>query len=532
MRIPLYLVFALVWSGCAATAVDDVSSVALTRAERTGFSETSSYDDVISFLSAMDAASDDIHITSFGETVEGRNLPLVIWGADNATPEAVATENKTRVFVFANIHAGEVCGKEALQMLIRDLAEGRNRAWADSLVLLLAPIYNADGNERFALDNRPLQNGPVGGMGQRPNAQGLDLNRDFMKLAAPESLALVWLLRTYDPHVIVDLHTTNGTTHAYHLTYAPPLNPNTPEAIDRELRGRLLPSVTESVRQEEGYYMYHYGNIPGAFGEETSAPRAWYTFDARPRFGTNYAGLRNRLGILSEAYSYATFEERIAATKRFVEEVLDYANAHASHIRSITGEADATSIVGRTLSLRATWKASSEPTEILLGEVDTLAHPQTGEMMLQRRDAVHPEEMDAYISFESVEEERAPAAYLIPQSHTEVISLLDAHGVEYYRANQPTPVEIFTIDSMRVAERSFQQRNATTLFGYYATLDDAEPRPMVVVPVNQPLGRLVFMLLEPRSDDGIVAWSVLPRSVYTSHNEYPIRRIHGSLPPR
>ena len=100
--------------------------------------------------------------------------------------------------------------------------------WPDSVVLLVAPIYNADGNERIRLDNRPRQNGPVGGMGQRPNAQDHDLNRDHMKLDAPESRSLVRLLRAYDPQVALDLHTTNGSRHAYHLTYAPPLHPATP----------------------------------------------------------------------------------------------------------------------------------------------------------------------------------------------------------------------------------------------------------------------------------------------------------------
>ncbi len=522
---------ALLLSGCSGGRIVNRPTDLLTRAEATEFQETSRYADVIAFLETL-SASPSLHLTTFGETVEGRALPLAVWGAADASAEAVLATGKTRVFVFANIHAGEVCGKEAAQMFLRDLSSGHHAAWADSLVLLIAPIYNADGNERIAYDNRPGQLGPTGGMGQRPNAQGLDLNRDFMKLAAPESRALVQLFRQYDPHVIVDLHTTNGTRHGYHLTYAPPLNPNTPESIDRLLRDEWLPSVSARILYTDGWATYHYGNVPGAFGEPATAPRAWYSFDARPRFGTNYAGLRNRFGILSEAYSYATFEERVLATKRFVEEVIDYAYQHASLVRSMTDQADARSVVGEQLSLQATWAPLPEPVEILLGEADSVAHPVTGEMMLERVSVQHPEVMPAYISFEAVETERAPTAYLVPTSLTEIVDLLNLHGIDYYSAETAQPMDVFSIDSVQVAESAFQGRLEQTLFGYYATLDDAGLQAYIIVPVDQPLGGLVFMLLEPRSDDGIVAWGVLPIESYTAHREYPIRRIHGAPPPR
>jgi len=151
------------------------------RAERTDFRETSHYDDVVAFLDAVaKAAPKTVHLTTFGKTVEGRALPLAVVGAPDATPEAVKKTGKLRVYIQANIHAGEVEGKESAQILLRELAEGKHADWLQSMVLLVAPIYNADGNERFATNNRGRQNGPVAGQGQRPNAQGYDLNRDHM----------------------------------------------------------------------------------------------------------------------------------------------------------------------------------------------------------------------------------------------------------------------------------------------------------------------------------------------------------------
>ena len=163
-----------------------------TKAERTNYEETSTYEDVTQFLSVVAEASPLIHLTTFGTTLEGRAMPLVVVGhVDGTSAQAVLATGKTRVFIQGNIHAGEVCGKEAMQMFLREVAQGQHAALFDSLVLLVAPIYNADGNERFDVDNRRGQNGPVRGMGQRPNAQGYDLNRDHMKLDSPEANALV-----------------------------------------------------------------------------------------------------------------------------------------------------------------------------------------------------------------------------------------------------------------------------------------------------------------------------------------------------
>ena len=184
----------------------------LTRPERTEFRETSRYEDVMAFLDAAAKASRDIHLTTFGRTVEGRDLPLAVAGAPAATPEAVRRTGKLRVYIQGNIHGGEVEGKESAQMLLRDIARGKRAEWLKSMVLIVAPIYNADGNERIALTSRGRQHGPIGGQGQRANAQGLDLNRDHMKLDSPEGRAVVKLMNDFDPHVALDLHTTNGPT--------------------------------------------------------------------------------------------------------------------------------------------------------------------------------------------------------------------------------------------------------------------------------------------------------------------------------
>jgi hypothetical protein len=489
-----------------------------TRAERTGFQETSRYEEVLDFLSALAARAPGLALTTFGHTFEGRPLPLAVWGAGGADAAAVRAAGKLRVLVLANIHGGEVEGKEASLALLRGLVAGENARWADSLVLLVAPVYNADGNERLSLTHRSRQHGPVGGVGTRENGQGLDLNRDHTKLDSPEARALVRLLTEYDPHLTLDLHTTNGTHHGYHLTYSPPLHPNTDPAIERLLRDRWLPEVRRTMRQRHGWETYDYGNVPSAespWAAPRGAERAWYTFDHRPRFNNNYVGLRNRFVILSEAYSYLPFRERIAATYDFVSRNLDFAHAHASEIRAATAAADARPLAGRELALRARPRRSARMAEILLGTVVEDRNPYSGETMLRRGDTVRRERMPEFVSFEATETVAAPAAYLVPPELVAVRERLVAHGVAFRVLPRAALLraERFRIDSVRVAGQPFQGRLEQEVWGGYESAEVAVPAGTLLVPVGQPLGRLVFTLLEPRSDDGFVNWGLLDQAL-------------------
>ena len=499
----------------------------LTRAERTDYRETSSYADVVDFLRRAAAASPSVHYTTFGHTTEGRALPLAVVGdIEDPSPVSVRASGRTVVYLQGNIHAGEVCGKEALQMLLRDLMSGRHGEWRESMILLIAPIYNADGNERVTLTNRGRQHGPIGGMGQRPNAQGYDLNRDHMKLDSPEARSVARLLNEFDPQVAVDLHTTNGTRHAYHLTYSPPLHPNTPAEIDDFLRERLLPHVTAQVREKHGWEFYYYGNAGArGGGARGGGERGWYTFDHRPRFNNNYLGLRNRIAILSEAYSYATFEERVLATLYFVEEILHHVHEHASEVRRIVADADAATVVGDSLALRAVPERSAAPVEILLGATIEETHPLTGRPLLLRADTQYVETMYEYGTFAPTLRERVPQAYLIPSDLTEILTLLAAHGIALEpAATIPLDAEAFQIDSVQTAERPFQSRNEQTLYGDYESAQVTPALGDMLAHADQPLGRLLFSLLEPQSDDGFANWGFLADRLRAG-TVYPITRV-------
>src|SRR5436190_9516511 len=241
-----------------------------TTAESTAFKSTSTYEDVVKFMKTVDEASPIVFYTTYGTTTEGRALPLAVVGTGlkDASPAAVKASGKLRVHIQANVHAGEVEGKESAQILLRELALGTHDDGLRSMVFLITPIYNADGNEKFALTNRQRQNGPINGMGTRANAQNLNINRDYMKLDTPEAKAFVKLMNDYDPQVSYDLHTSDGSAHGYYLTYSPPLNPDTSPAITRLMTDEWFPFVTKNMKAKHGWDSFYYGNAstPGGRG--------------------------------------------------------------------------------------------------------------------------------------------------------------------------------------------------------------------------------------------------------------------------
>jgi hypothetical protein len=492
-----------------------------TKAERTNYIETSRYDDVVVFLNTVAKKSPLVHNTTFGYTFEGRPLPLAVVGRiPDGTPRTVRASGKLRVYIQANIHAGEVEGKEAAQALVREIALGKHAQWLDSMVLLVAPIYNADGNERVSLTNRGPQHGPIGGMGIRTNAQGLNINRDNMKLDTPEARSMVKLLNDYDPHIMIDLHTTNGSRHAYHLTWEIPNNPAVNSSITNFARDEWMPSVTDTIKRKDGWILHSFGDVEGR-----APDRVWMTVEDLPRYTHNYWGLRNRFGILSETYSYLTFQERIATVTRFVEEILNFSQANAGRIRKIAEDADARSIVGQRVSLRSRLKRADAKAEILMGDTTEEVNPYSGQTMLRRLDLRKPELMWLETTFESTESERVPSAYYIPGTFTAAVERLRAHGIRLERLDQPAKLSLeeFQIESNQVAAQPFETHQERTLTGKYEPIERTMPAGTYRVSMNQPLARLAFYLIEPRSNDGLLTWNFLDDALKDS-TTYPITR--------
>ena len=514
-----------------------------TRAEITNYEETSSYADVQRVITGLVSSSPLVYTESFGKTEEGRDLPLmVISDPKVTTPEAARKLGRPLVFVQANIHAGEVEGKEAVLMLARRLVSGDLKPLTKQLVILIAPDYNADGNEKVNVQNRTAQNGPVAGVGTRENGKGIDLNRDYMKLDSQEARSLVGLMNKWDPHVLVDLHTTNGSYHANHLTYSPILNPNADARLIDFTRERMLAPIRDAMLKNHKWRTYYYGNFAPEDGGGRESSRVdpanpgnvtWRTFDHRPRFGNNYAGLRNRIAILSEAYSYLDFKGRVEVTEDFVAEIFKSSAANAKQIMTLTAQADRQFTAPPNakpveLGLDFAVRALPERVGVFVGDVQKVMNPRSGKEMLAMTDMAVPVSMKDYGVFAVTRSAAMPKGWLIPTNPrlTAAVERLRLHGLKVEEISTPAQVSVerFTITAYTRAERVFQGHREARRKGSFDVAQLSVAPGALFVPADQPLARLAFYLLEPESDDGLVTWNIIEEGL-AAGEAYPVYRV-------
>ncbi|MBI3649851.1 MAG: M14 family metallopeptidase [Acidobacteria bacterium] len=531
------------------TIKSQTQSLPQSRAERTNYEETSRYADVLEFIHQLQLNSQEIKVESFATTHAGRSLPLVILSRQPAAaPQTRRNAAKPVVFIMANIHAGEVEGKEAMQHLMRDVVAGQLNALLDKMILLIAPIYNADGNEKIDINNRTAQNGPKGGVGTRENGEKLDLNRDYMKVEAAEARGLIEnVFNRYDPQVVMDLHTTNGSYHGYALTYSPSLNPNTDRRILAFMRDKLFPAVTRRLWEKHHYHTYFYGNFSQEGRpqnelnpDQVSAPKAWATFDHRPRFGNNYEGLRNRLAILSEAYSYLDFRTRVDVTDKFVRAILQFIAARPAAIIKLARDADKFSTATGTtkgnedgFGVNFELKASAKPVAILVGSVNRVIDPRTNKPRLEANTEARPVLMTEYGEFQATKRVPPPLAYILKPEQRKLIDMLLTHGivVETTKQEVTLAVEQSVIQEISRAPRAFQGHRETKLQVEIKPGKEKFPAGSFLVSTHQAKAALLFYLLDAESDDGLVNWNFLDNELDAAMKSgariYPIYRLNA-----
>ena len=395
---------------------------------------------------ALDERTDSVRLDELGRTTEGRPIPLMIVADPMvASPEEARASGKLVALLVGNIHAGEVCGKEALPRLVRELTDDPDHPLLKDLVLLVVPNFNADGNEQISKDNRPGQVGPEMGMGRRANGQGLDLNRDFVKLESPEARALVALMNEWDPAVVVDTHTTNGSLHRYVLTYQGPQNPAGSPVVLRYVRDRMFPEVVSKFERATDQRAFYYGNF-----EEGHT--LWSGFPDSPRYFTNYVGLRNRIGILTEAYAYATYEERVLATLAFVRATLEFASEHAGEVRDLLARADGDAATSEVSVIASALVPFPEPATVLGFE-----ESREGGRTVAGAPKDY-EEVRVVQDYEAWTVVSRPYAYAIPSEYSGAIEAVKRHGLATSVLSAPATVEATSaeVEAIGRADRPFE----------------------------------------------------------------------------
>jgi len=508
----------------------------LTVAEKSNFTATSRYSDVMSFISELQRRSPYLRLETFCVSTEGRTVPLLVIGQPlPAVPASLHHDGRGVIYIQANIHAGEVEGKEASLMLARDILLSKDLPYLDRLIILITPIFNADGNEKISPDNRPHQLGPKQGVGVRHNGQNLDLNRDSMKLESPELRGLVEnILLRWDPALLVDCHTTNGSYHQEVVTYSWGLSPNGDSGIVAYQRDKMMPEIESNLEKKYGTPAVGYGG----FKDVRAAEKGWQTMDPQPRYVTNYMGLRNRLSILYENYVYADFKARVMGNYHFLRAILDYCWAHLEEINEVVAEADRKTILkGLNPSEKNLFFVDFEvrplanPVTVHAYEVEIIQAVEGQRPQLRPTDRINIQTVPYYSDWIGKKGVRFPFAYLLAVPDPDIIGKLLQHGLVVEKLTEPATLEVesFILKEIRASERLNQGHHLNQVKGEYTAVKREFAAGTFIIPTGQPLGNLAAYLLEPESDDGLVAWNFFDRHLVPQWSRelqpYPVYRL-------
>jgi hypothetical protein len=498
----------------------------LTVAERSGFRATSTHAEVMNMVQELGRLGRrELHVTRFGSSPGGRELPLLILSSEGFTePAAARASGRPVVLIQCCIHAGEVEGKEAGLMLVRDLLGGQDKGLLEHVTVLIAPIFNPDGNDAMDPANRALQIERLKGQhgperaGTRVNAGGINLNRDHIRQDALEMRLLQrHVCQPWEPDLTVDTHATNGSVHRFAMTYD---IPHTVESGRREpidyMRQILLPDIVREVRRNAGFESGWYGNFvedervldrEGIADPRSAVGEGWMTYPHQPRFGSNYRGLTGRLDLLLECYSYLGFEERVRTTYAWLNETL---RAVARRPEEVLALVQASRTPPSRVAVSYRLEAMAEPIEILTRSPRDLAGKPTSLRMPYLANFVG----------ETVVER--PRAYVVPGRLAE---RLRGHGLRVEPAPTAARVEVARLEALgAVAGRAILEASGVGQRKVsWSTVSRPLPLDSVIVPTDQPLGALAVYLCEPESDDGLVEGSWVPTPVVGA--EFELMRL-------
>lgn len=490
----------------------------VTVAEASQYKSTATGAEVDAMLKSIASNWPGASLISLGETVEGRAISALV-----VEPSAKGTAKPLTVLLLGGIHAGECDGKEALLALARDMASGKLSEIGRGLRLIFVPNFNADGNERRGKLHRPGQAGPVDGAGIRENAQGLDLNRDFIKLETPEVTSLVSALNRYDVDVLIDTHTTNGSLHRYDLTYDIPHNPGAPASLDECLRKSLLPHVAERLSQA-GMETFYYGNFDADH-------RKWETYGHEPRYSTEYMGVRGKIGILVESYSYASYQRRVEVSYAFVRELLDSLGNRAAEIRQMIDQVNQNPQADDHFPIGGKLARTSEAVIVKGYQTSDGSAPRgpygpDSAKGLKAKDY----ELELWNRAEASKFIRLPTAYAISPQYAWAVGRLARHGIQLTRLKAESTLEAQSYQIEKTSRGSSLQGHT------FAKLETSTVQRQMkfspgtyIVNTAQPLGRLAAHLLEPETDDSLAAWNFFDPDL-TPGSTFPVQRIVNAVP--
>ncbi len=497
--------------------------------EKSNYLSTPNYEETIKYFKRLEKNSPFIKLIPFGKTSQERTLYVCIVSKDQAFSPAKAKKiNKPIILIQNGIHSGEIEGKDASMILLREILITKEKFdLINNVTLLIIPVFNADGHERKSPYNRINQNGPAE-MGWRTTAQNYNLNRDYMKADSPEMQNWLNLFNQWLPDFFVDSHTTDGADYQYTITYGIEKSQNLPPKTAQLVKEKFIPFNNKKT-EEKGFLIAPYVSFKGR-----NIDSGIVDYTATPRFSTGYTAIQNRIGLLIETHMLKPYKDRVFATKALFENVIEFCSQNKNELIQLNKEGDQFVVGDYFINKKyfpLTFDVSEKSKPFLFKGIEAKEEDSwiTGKKILRYTgksfEKVIPLYEDNFVK-DSVD---VPIGYIIPVEYKEIINRLELHGIEVQKLNEEKNfiVEKYKLSNVKFATSSYENHFQPN-YDFEKIKDTIKSKKGdYFIHTNQRTLGVIVHLLEPKGPDSFLKWGFFnsifePKEYFEEYSMEPI----------
>ncbi|WP_445737803.1 M14 family metallopeptidase [Mariniflexile sp.] len=523
-----YLPPSIEWHGKSESLIANANNPWITPSEKSNFITTPDYNETMSWFKKLTEASPLLTMVSIGKSVEGRDIVMIIASTEkNITAASLKKSDKPLFLAQAGIHSGEIDGKDAGMMLLRDIAFGNKKTLLDKVNFLFIPILSVDAHERSSPYNRPNQRGPQN-QGWRTNAQNLNLNRDYAKIDTKEVRAVINVINEYDPLLYMDIHVTDGADYQYDITFGGLDGLGYSKSISNWLATKYKMNADKDLTTN--------GHIPGpllfAVNNRDFSQGNILLMGDQPRFSDAYGDLRHTASILVENHSLKPFRQRVLGTYVLLESTLNILATEGKSLKESTiadraKRASKLAVKSKIPQMKAAVTFENQSSVKING--NELTPPDSLKLLgIESKIVKSTVTNSDYVEWtgkpttmtianfkgtEPVDFVTRPKGYFVPASCSEIIERLKLHGMQMEILKQPREV---TVEMYRIQDAKFQDESGNMLpfeghmqvtgIPVPETRKEVFPAGSAYISTDQTLGDLAMFLLEPKSADSFFSW--------------------------
>uniref|UniRef100_A0A7V2ZLF7 Peptidase M14 domain-containing protein n=1 Tax=Ignavibacterium album TaxID=591197 RepID=A0A7V2ZLF7_9BACT len=489
-----------------------------TRFEISGFVSTSDYEETMKYFQRLDEVSDYADLFGFGRSPQGRDLNCLLVTKEDKTlieqriGEGKKPLEKAILLIINGIHSGEIEGKDASMILLREILITKEKEYLlDSINLLVVPIFNVDGHERKSKYNRINQNGPEE-MGWRTTAQNYNLNRDWMKADSPEMQSMLVLISTWHPDFIIDTHTTDVADYQYSVTYQVERFANIDSQLGSWLSEKFVPYLEDKVTQK-GFLIFPYVSLKNWSAGLDSGITDWAS---SPRLSTGYFALRNRPSLLVETHMIKPYKERVYATKAVLETTFEFLRNNSKEILTLNQNADRNSVKNFHYDkkfLPIKFNLSEKFDDVIFKGYEYKKEPSeiSGTDKIVYTNNPKEFKLKFYRDVIVADSIQIPDYYIIPAEWSALVDRMAFHGIQFFKSDYDTivTVERYRFKNVKFSNNSYEGRQRVSFEVESFEEEVNIPAGSLIIPTNQRTIKIIAHLLEPKCEDSFVQWGFM-----------------------